>query len=148
MVGLSDSNGGASGAGGCAAAAAARSATDNPTYKHALRFEEEFIGVRPMSRGVTQRACLILLRLIVERRRGRSRRIHRERVTFETEQIHVAAFQQTRIRRTMRHVTRHATFRLHRAVFPCERTGLVGVTSETNLILRGRGAQLMRQESA
>ena len=46
---------------------------------------------------MAQRTGLIFLRLVVERRDGRRRRVDRKRVAFKAEQIYLAALQQARI---------------------------------------------------
>jgi len=93
-------------------------------------------------------AGLVFLRLVMERRSRGGRSIHRERVTFETNQIYVAALQQARVRRTMRRVARHAALGLDGSVLPGKWTCLVCMAVETNHVLGGGGTQLLRQKTA
>src|SRR5258708_12066872 len=79
-------------------------------YDLRLRLKEETIGIGSVYRRVTQCARLVLLRLVMERWNCRSRGINRQRMAFKTKQVHVAALQQPRIRRTVRSVAPHATF--------------------------------------
>jgi hypothetical protein len=113
-----------------------------------LWFEEEVIRVRSVNRDVARRAGLILLRLVMECWDCRSCGIHRQRMTLETQQIDIAATQQPRIRRSMRRMASDAPFDFHRRVLERERTGLVGMAIEAELILRGGRAELLRQETA
>ncbi len=69
-------------------------------------------------------------------------------MAFQAEQVDVTAAQQPWIGRSVRRVTCYATFSLDRRVLKCERAGLVRVAVEAELVLRGRGAQLMRKETA
>src|ERR1700731_2173233 len=64
-------------------------------------FEEETIEVRSVNRDMAQRACLILLSLVMEGRGGRSGGIDGERVALQAHQVYLAALKQTRIGRTM-----------------------------------------------
>jgi hypothetical protein len=69
-------------------------------------------------------------------------------VAFQAKQIHIAAFQQSRIRGSMRRVARDAPFRLDWRVLEGKWTGLVRVAVEANDVLRGGGSQLPRQKAA
>src|SRR5579864_1861564 len=95
-----------------------------------LWLEEETIGIGAVNCRVAQRARLVLLRLVVERRYGRRGRIHSKGVAFQAEQIDVAAPQQARVRRPVRLVAGHASFGLHRRVLESERSSLVSVAVE------------------
>lgn len=97
---------------------------------------------------MAQRACLILLRLIVERRRGRCARIDVEGMTFEAQQIDLAALQQSRVGRAVRRVAGDTTFGFHDRVFVHEGSGLIRMALEAQRVLRRGGAQLARQKSA
>src|SRR5215467_3427215 len=90
-------------------------------YPLPSRLEEEMVSIRPVNGYVTHGAGLILLRLIVERRNCRSARINGEGVALKTEQVDVAATQQPRIGRSVRHVA-----------------------GEAELVLGRRGAELVR----
>ena len=96
-----------------------------------------------MNGRVAHRAGLILLSLVMERWSRGSRRIHRERVALQAEQVYVAALQQPRIRRTVRGMARNATFSFDWRMFPGEWTGLIRVAVEADLILCGGGTQLV-----
>jgi hypothetical protein len=69
-------------------------------------------------------------------------------MTFQAEQVDLAALQQARVRGTMRRMTRNATFYFYRFVFIDERPGLVRVAFEADGIFSGGGAQGPREESA
>ena len=85
-----------------------------------------------MYRGVTHRAGLILLGLVMKRWSRRSRRIHRERMTLQAEQVHIAALQEPRIRRTVGGVASDAAFSLDGGMFPGEGTSLVSMAVEAD----------------
>src|SRR6476620_6403015 len=77
-----------------------------------------------------------------------SRRIHRERMTLQAEQVYVAALQEPRIRRTVGGVASDAAFSLDGGMFPGKGTGLVRVAVEADLVLCGGGAQLVLHRAA
>ena len=110
--------------------------------------EEEAIDVRSVDLCVTQRAGLIFLRLVVERRRAGNRGVDRQRVTLETHRIHLAAREQARIGGAVRDMTRDAALDLHRLVFENKGTRLIGMAGEANRVLSRRGAQLSGYETA
>ena len=73
-------------------------------------------------------AGLVLLRLVVEtwcRRCVGPRWIRRKGMALKTQQIHLRTLQEARVGRTVRCVTRDASFRLHRLMFEDKRTGFV-----------------------
>ena len=84
----------------------------------------------------------------MERWSRRSRRIHRERVALQAEQVYVTALQQPRIRRTVRGMAGDATFSLDGGMFPGKGTSLVRMAVEADHVLRGGGTQLVPHESA
>lgn len=63
-----------------------------------------------------------------------SRSLCRKRVALQTQQVHLAHTQKTRIGRSMRRVTAAASLCLHRNVFVYERPCLVGVTLGTDRV--------------
>ncbi|HTC93199.1 MAG TPA: hypothetical protein VK699_07090 [Terriglobales bacterium] len=69
-------------------------------------------------------------------------------MTFKTEQIYLAAFQQARIRRTMGRMAGDTPLGPYRSMLKCERTCFVGVAGKAYLVLRRRSPQLVRIESA
>ena len=105
------------------------------------------VGVRAMNGYVAHGASLIFLRLIVKRGNRRRARIDGKRMTLEAHQVHLAAFQQPGIRRTVRRMAGHATLNLYGFVFEYKWPGFVGVTLVTDSVLRGGGSQLSVQES-
>ena len=100
-----------------------------------------------MNGRVTHRAGLILLGLVMERWSCGSRRIHRERVALQAEQVYVAALQEPRIRRTVGGMAGDAAFSLDGGMFPGEGTSLVRMAVEADHVLRGGGTQLVPHES-
>jgi len=71
-------------------------------FSHASRlFKEELVEVRPVYRSVTESAGLIFLRLVVECGGGWSPDINGESMALQTQQVHLAALQQSRIGRTV-----------------------------------------------
>jgi len=106
------------------------------------------VSVRPVNCHMTHGAGMVLLRLIVECRNRRSAGIHREGVALKTEQVDVAAPQQPRIGRSVRHVAGHATLGFYRRVLEREGAGFVGVAVEAKLVLGRGGAKLVGEESA
>ena len=101
-----------------------------------------------MYRCVTHRAGLILLGLVMERWSRRSRRIHRERMTLQAEQVYIAALQEPRIRRTVGGMASDATFSLDGGMFPGEGTSLVSMAVEADHVLRRGGTQLVPHKAA
>lgn len=101
-----------------------------------------------MNGRVTHRAGLILLGLVMERWSCGSRRIHRERVALQAEQVYVAALQQPRVRRTVGGMAGDAAFSLDGGVFPGKGTGLVRVAVEADLVLCSGGTQLVLHKAA
>src|SRR6478672_10307038 len=69
-------------------------------------------------------------------------------MALKAQQIYVAAPQQARVGRAMRHVAGNATFRLDGGMLPGEWTGLVRVAVEANHVLRGGGTQLAAHKAA
>src|SRR5436309_16062451 len=69
-------------------------------------------------------------------------------MTLQAELVDLAAFQQSRILRAVRRVTRHAALGLLRRMLEDERAMRFAVASSANLLLCGSGAKLARQESA
>lgn len=110
--------------------------------------EKEFIRIRAVDGNVTERAGLILLRLIVERRNSRSHRIHGKRVAFQTEQVDLAAPQQLWVRGTMRRMACDASFDLDWNVLEHEWSRLFRVAVEADLVLSRGGTQLPGKESS
>ena len=101
-----------------------------------------------MNGRVAHRASLIFLRLVMERWDCRRARVRRERVTLQTQQIHLRAIEQPRIRRAMGRMAAHASFYLYGLVLIHEGSRLVAVALEAAGILCGSGPELPRQESA
>jgi len=100
-----------------------------------LLAEEHRTRSRAVNLHVTSRAVRVL-RVLVVLRSGRlnSSNVVRHAVAGQTELIHCAVFQQSRIRRSVRRVACRAAFRLHRSVFEGERSLLVGVALDTSRI--------------
>ena len=92
-------------------------------------------------------AGLVLLRLIVERWNGRGGGINREGVTFQTQKVDIAPFQQSRVVGAMGSVTGNTTFGLDRGMLESEWSGFVSMAVETDDVLCSSGAQLRGQES-
>ena len=105
-------------------------------------FEEETIEVRSVNRDMAQRACLILLSLVMEGRGGRSAGIDGERVALQAHQVYLAALKQTRIGRTMWSVAGNASFGFDRRMFVHKGSSLFRVALETDGITGSRGPQL------
>src|SRR5580765_4640096 len=84
----------------------------------------------------------------MERRSGRRRGIDGQGVALKAQQVYVAAPQQTRVGRSMRHVAGDAALGLDGSMLPGEWTGLVGVAVEADHVLRGGGTQLAPHEAA
>ena len=101
-----------------------------------------------MNGRVAHGAGLILLGLVVERGNGCRTRIHCEGVAFQAEQVHLATFQEPRIRGPVRRMAGHATLDLDGFVLVDERTLLVGMALKADQVLRTCGAQLTGQEAA
>jgi len=97
---------------------------------------------------VAQRACLIFLRLVVERGGCGRAGINVERMAFEAHQIYLAAFQQSRVGRAVGRMAGDAAFGLHHRVLVDKWPCLFGMAFEAQGILRRSGAQLAGQESA
>ena len=101
-----------------------------------------------MNGNVTQRASLIFLRLVMKSWCRRRSGIDRQRMALQAHQVHLAALQQARIRRSMRSVAGYAALYLDRRMLVHKRPGLFCVALKAHRILRGSGPQLARQESA
>src|SRR5437660_12168398 len=97
---------------------------------------------------MAQRAGRVFLALVVKRRNRRRTRILRQGMAFEAEQVDLGTLQQARIGRAVGRVAGLAAFGLDRFVLKGERSSLFRVTLEADLILRGRGPQLLAQETA
>lgn len=95
-----------------------------------------------MDSDVAHCAGLIFLGLIMERWDPWRRRIHRERMTLQTHQVYLAAFQQTRVARPVGCVAGKAAFGLDRSVFKGKRTRFVGMAIEADLVFGSGGSQL------
>ena len=63
---------------------------------------------------MTYSACLVLVRLVMKRWCAGRGEIHRWRVALQAEAVHVAAYEQARVRRTVRDMTRSTTLGLDR----------------------------------
>ena len=83
----------------------------------------------------------------MERRRAGGIR-ERRRVTRQAHKIHVAHLKKMNVGRSMGRVAGFAAFDLHGLMLKHERSSLVRVTSKTNRILRGRGADLFCRNSS
>ena len=101
-----------------------------------------------MNRRVAKRACLILLRLIMECGTERRDAGSGQGVTLEAELVHLGPVEQMRIRRAVRRVTGQAALDLHRRMLVLERPGFIGVAVQTDGLLGGGGAQLVGLETA
>jgi hypothetical protein len=104
--------------------------------------------IRAMNRRVTERASLIFLSLIMERRNAGCRRIDGQSVAFQADEVHLGAFQKTWVARAVGRMTGDAPFRLRDRMLEHKRSFLLEVAFEANRIL-GRGcAQLPCEEAA
>src|ERR1700738_5109523 len=84
---------------------------------------------------MTHRACLVLVRLVMKRRRAGRRESHRRRVALQAEAVHVAAYEQARIRRSVRKVARGATLSLDGRMLVNERPEGIDVALGANSVL-------------
>jgi hypothetical protein len=105
------------------------------------------IEVRPMYGFVAYRACLILSRLVVKIRRASSAAETGSRVTLQAENVLVAGFEQTRIRRAVRGMARFAALSLDRLMLEDEGPLFVCMARVADRILRCRRAQLSRPKT-
>src|SRR3974377_1197149 len=101
-----------------------------------------------MNGHMTERAGLILLRLVMKRRGCRWTRAGGKRMTLQAEQIHLCAFEQSRIRGPVRRVAGNTPLHLHDFVFVNERPLLISVALVARLVLSRSGAQLTRQKTS
>ncbi len=97
---------------------------------------------------MAQRARLVFLRLVVERRYPGNIVISRYRVTLQAQEIHLADTKHSWIRRPVRHVATGAALGAHRNMFEHEWTLFIGVTFVANLLVTRRRLQLPRNRGA
>jgi hypothetical protein len=97
---------------------------------------------------MAQHARLEEARLVMERRRSRRPAEAGRRVTLQTQQVHVAQLQHVWIRSAMHQVAGLAAINFHRLMLEHKRSLLVCVAREADLILRRRGAHLLRPHRA
>lgn len=88
-----------------------------------------------MNGRVAHRASLIFLRLVMERRDRLGARIRRECVALQAQEVYLRAFEQPRIRSTVRRMAGHASFDLHGFVLVHERSRFVAVALEAARVL-------------
>ena len=69
-------------------------------------------------------------------------------MTLQAEQVHIAALQEPRIRRTVGGVASNAAFSLDGGMFPGEGTSLVSMAVEADHVLCGGGTQLVLHKAA
>ena len=106
--------------------------------------EEHRAEVRAMNLGVADRACLVLVGLIMERRNAGSLPSCINGVTPQAQKVHVVNLQQTRVGRSMRCVAVKATLaRLDRCVLKHKRAHRVRVAFCADLELARSGTQLV-----
>src|ERR1700687_3505906 len=111
-------------------------------------FEEKRIKVRSVNCNMTERACLILLRLVMKSRCGRSAGVDCERVALQAHQVHLAALQQARVGRTVRSMAGNASFGLDRRMFMNKWPCFLRMAFETDGILGRCRPQLTGLEPA
>ncbi len=107
--------------------------------------KERRAEIRTVNRDVAKGARLEETCLVVEGRRAGSAAEARRRVALQAEQVHVAHFQHVRIGAAMDDMARLASVRFYRRMLVNKRPMLVGMTLETNLILRGGQTNLLCQ---
>jgi len=98
--------------------------------------------------GVAQGAGLELRRLVVKSGGVTRHRAKADGVALQAQQVHLAARQQPRILRAMRHVAALAALAAQRGMFKDEWPGLLRVTFQANGSLRRSAAQLRWRHSA
>ena len=91
-------------------------------------------------------AALVLVRLVMKRRCARRCEIHRRRVALQTEAVHVAAYEQARVRRSVRKMARGAAFSLDGRVLVNEWAEGLDVTLGANGILGRTSPKEVRLE--
>ena len=101
-----------------------------------------------MNLHVTYSACLVLIRLVMKRRGAGRRESHRRRVALQAEAVHVAAYEQARIRRSVRKVARGATLSLDGRMLVNERPERIDVALGANGVLGRTGPNETRLEGA
>src|SRR5271165_4012535 len=107
-----------------------------------LRGEKEAVRVRSVDCGVTQRAGLVFLRLIVESRSGRWSCIRVQRMATHAQEIHLVLLQHPRVGGAVGRMAHLAALDLG-FMLVNERPLLVGVALVTNFVLASHGAKLV-----
>ena len=97
---------------------------------------------------MTYRARLVLVRLVMKRRRARRCEIHRRRVALKAKAVHVAAYEQARIRRSVWKMARGAALSLDRRMFVNERPEGIDVALGANGVLCRTDPNEIRLEGA
>ena len=93
-------------------------------------------------------ACLVLVRLVMKRWCAGRGEIHRWRVALQAEAVHVAAYEQARIRRSVRKVARGATLSLDGRMLVNERPERIDVALGANGVLGRTRPKEVRLEGA
>ena len=110
--------------------------------------KEELVKIGAVNLDVAHGARLIFLALVVERGQPRHTAVLCNRVAFKAEEIHLTAFEQTRISGPVRTMTGNTTLGLDGPVLKREGPRLIGMALEADLVLRGSRPQLLGQETA